>query len=244
MNSFDLNISSKVLDAALAYLAHEMKGAIKEAFRTSMPEFPDFRRNIDAQTKIISDALVRLEGALAQGDSKELRAIAGELKKQKPPDFKNLEKLLATKDDNKPILDALAKLADSISKMQTGKPIKIDEMQMRALTAVPSLSVNGGNMAARNVINTVKAITTLNTEYSYVFPANTVAWTLKLRDLSVLWYYSYTTGTLKVSGDASAYVTAPQQFLQSKDNVDWSGKTIYFEAESSSQVMEIVVYKL
>lgn len=123
---------------------------------------------------------------------------------------------------------------------------KLDQTQLRSIRAANAggLVTRGENLAARNVRTTNTAVTVVATEYSYTFPSNTVSWTLKLRDQGTLWYYAFVTGKLPNSGDGSNYVTVPQNFLQSKENVDWSGKTIYFGAELADMTMEITVYTL
>lgn len=88
------------------------------------------------------------------------------------------------------------------------------------------------------------SLSSADTEYSYTFPANTVGFDVKLRGQGTLLLYAWETGKLPTSGDSSAYATVPQNGLQSQDNVEWSGKTIYLQTGSTSQVAEIVTYQL
>lgn len=243
MNKFDLNISKQVLDSALAYLAYEMRKAIKESIGSIT--LPDTSRQIEAQTRVLSTLISNLG---KKDDPKELAEIVALLKKQKPTDFKGVEKLLTElagkKDDSKPILAALASLTEAVNKMQGNKPIKIDEMQMKALTTsqIP-LMTNGGNLAARSATVTNTSLSSANTEYSYTFPANTVNFVIKLRAQNVVLLYSWTTGKLPTSGDGTAYMTAPQGFIRGQNDLDVSGKTIYLQTASSSQTAEIEVFK-
>ena len=143
-------------------------------------------------------------------------------------------------------LDTLIEKISNIS-LSVPSTFKLDEMQMRALS---NRGISAGGQAvqpARNVTLTNLALTLTSAEYSYTFPANTTRWTIKLRDQGTLGYYSYTTGKLPTvggGGDGGNYATIPQNFLQSEDNVDWTGKVIYLGAESASQVAEITVYTL
>lgn len=152
--------------------------------------------------------------------------------------------------NNQALEDKIDTLIEAVRGIKLNAPgvVKLDEMQVRAMSnRSGGISTNGGNLAARNVTLSNLALTATNTQYTYTFPNNTVAWTIKLREQGVLGYYSFTTGTLPVvggGGDASNYGTIPQNFLQSQTNVDWSGKKIYLGAESATQVAEITVYTL
>lgn len=121
---------------------------------------------------------------------------------------------------------------------------KLEEDQLRSLRGASAGGFVGGGetLLARSVRNTQIAITDANTEYSYTFPANTLMWRLKLRAMNASFKYSWVSGTLSGSGDASAYMSVPQNFLDSRQGVDFSGKTIYFETTVAGQVMEVEVY--
>lgn len=236
----------------------------------------DLTPAINNQTNILSTIVSRVEKAIDKiKDPKfsgevsvdtsslenEMSGIAKDLKKIasiKTLDLKNVEFLLkqitnGIKDISpEKTLQEMGKTLEAILNTLGGiKPIdtfKLDEMQLRKLAgASKGISVAGEKLAARNVAITNLALTATNTEYSYTFPANTTAFTIKLRDQGTLAYYSFTTGTLPVvggGGDASKYATIPQNYLQSQEGVDWSGKVIYLGAESASQVAEITVFQL
>jgi hypothetical protein len=145
--------------------------------------------------------------------------------------------------DLSPVTEAIRALSKKLDKPST---IRLDEMQLRALSNSGG-GTNGGQLAARKITVKNLALTATDTQYSYTFPANTVAWTIKLRDQGTLGYYSFSTGTLPLAGgggDGSLYITLPQNYLHSQDGVDWSGKIIYMGAESASQVAEIISYQL
>ena len=39
-------------------------------------------------------------------------------------------------------------------------------------------------------------------------------------------------------------MTAPQNYIQSQTGVEWSGKKIFVQADTASQVLEVVSYQL
>jgi hypothetical protein len=96
---------------------------------------------------------------------------------------------------------------------------------------------------ATRISNTTVSASSTGTQYSYTFPAGTIGWLIKLRDQGTLGYYSWTGGTLPNSGSGTTYMTIPQNFLRSQDNVEYAGKTIYLGAEAASQVFEIEVFR-
>jgi len=187
---------------------------------------------------------------------KEMVRTAKEIKLSiKPVKTDNIEAALkmiynCIKDQSKSFEEGFSKMEETIKSISFNVPdtFKLEEMQLRKLAgASKGISVDGGKMAARNVAITNLALTATNTQYTFTFPANTTAFTVKLRDQGTLAYYSFTTGTLPVvggGGDGTKYATIPQNFLQSQEGVDFSGKIIYFGAESASQIAEITVFTL
>lgn len=143
-------------------------------------------------------------------------------------------------------------LADSINALAKGLDIKIpstlkiDDKQFQALSNAGSSHVGTGttplNMATR-VTNTTVTATSASVQYTYTFPSGTVGWLIKLRDQGTLGYYSWTTGKLPTSGTGTTYMTIPQNFLRSQENVEYAGKTIYLGAEAASQTFEIEVFQ-
>lgn len=138
------------------------------------------------------------------------------------------------------VLEAIKGLKIEVPKTLT---VKIDDTQIRSLR-----SGGGGGGYASRVATNVSIVNVdmplAETEYSFTFPANTVAWVVKTRAQGTLLHYAFTTGKLPISGDGSAYATVPQNFLQSQSDVEWSGKTIYLQTEKIEQLVEIISYTL
>lgn len=118
----------------------------------------------------------------------------------------------------------------------------LDDHQFRTLSNSGGSAVIPINTATR-VSNTTVAATSSSTEYSYTFPSGTVAWVIKLRDQGTLGYYSWTTGKMPAGGDSTTFMTIPQNFLRSQENVEYTGKTIYLGAEAGSQTFEIEIFR-
>lgn len=172
---------------------------------------------------------------------RELREIA---KKLSFPEIDNSDVVAAIKTlkfeskelDLTPLLDEIRKL-----KLEVPATFKIDEMQVAKMAQGGGSGMAPMTMATR-VSNTTVAISDAATEASYTFPAGTVGWLIKLRDQGTLGYYSWTTGKLPTSGDGSTYMTIPQNFLRSQQDVEYGGKTMYLGAEAAATV-EIEVFR-
>ncbi len=253
----------KIINSALKFIElkfKELGDIIVSQNKKSSESETDLTPAINNQTAILSTIVSRVENAIDKiKDPKfsgeisvdtsslenELSGIAKDLKKvsnTKTPDLKNVEFLL------KQVTKSLEAILLALGGIKPIDTFKLDDMQLRKLAgASKGVSVNGGNLAARNVAITNLALTATNTQYSFTFPANTTFYRLKLRDQGVLTFYSFTTGTLPLvggGGDGTKYTTIPQNFVQSQEGVDFSGKVIYFGSESASQVLEIEVYTL
>lgn len=115
---------------------------------------------------------------------------------------------------------------------------------MKALSDKKPVYVGGGGGTtyARNMTITNVSLASTSSEYTYTFPKGTLGWIIKLRDQGTLAYYAWTTGKLPTSGDGSAYMTIPQNFLRSQEGVNYNSKTIYLGAESNGQVLEVETY--
>ena len=218
------------------------------------------------QTNTIEKTISRVEKAIDKAKDpvvidttnleKELSRAVKDIKSSIKPinidDLKIALKMIygCIENQTKSVKESFAKLENTMQSISLNVPdtFKLEEMQLRKLAgANRGISVDGGQMAARNVAITNLALTATNTQYSYTFPANTTAFTIKLRDQGTLAFYSFTTGTLPVvggGGDASKYATIPQNYLQSQEGVDWSGKVIYLGSETASQVAEITVFTM
>lgn len=192
--------------------------------------------------------------------AREIRGIAGEIKqlsaKLKPADTTKLENeliALCRAIDKQPwdsVIGALggvkAAIEASAFNPKKGMTVKLDEMQLRQMSRGGGTTVvrgGGEQLLARQVANTVLTLTNANEEYSYTFPANTLMWRLKARAQNAKVLYSWAEGTLPTSGDGSAYMTLPANFLDSRQGVDFSGKTIYVQSETAGAVLEIETYR-
>jgi len=200
---------------------------------------PEFKVNIDLKplessitaltkqvTKTVERPPITLDAVL-----KELQLLRASIKENAP------EKIGAKIDAMDAVFRGL-KPKDSV---------KFDDKQMQGLMAALTggrggMSVGGGVLAARQVTVANVTMTTANTEYSYTFPANTVGFELRLRADDVPLLVSYTTGKLPTSGDGLAYLTVPAYFIEKTAGLDWSGKTIYFQAATASQILEVIIY--
>lgn len=156
----------------------------------------------------------------------------------------------AVYNSGKATTEAVSTLAGMIAQLiEKPFPSFPSEMKLNR-DQVAMISRSGGGIGGSGVKPATKvtmantAMASANTEYSYTFPANTTGWDVKLRSQDTLLYYAWETGKLPGSGDGSAYATVPQNGLQARDNVEWSGKTIYLETSGTSQVAEIVSYQL
>ena len=194
--------------------------------------------------------------------NRELQNIVSEIKDlgeglvKKMPENSALERglkmLLDKEQDNSKILSALSDLKTIIDKkLNIPSTIKIDDGQFRELSGTVRyggatvVGMGGGgdlkNASSITVYNL--SMPTADTEYSYAFPARTLSWTIRVRDTDVPLLYAFVTGKLPTSGDGTAYATVPAYYLQSKENVQWSSKTIYLQTASASQTCEIISYQ-
>lgn len=211
------------------------------------------KKDIQAQTRVLSAYADKLENAVKKMSDpqftidvdtsaiqRSLMAIASDIRAFKIPNLQTVETRLAG------IEGAIRSLPAAIAaniKLPTTKTasdtFKLDPMQLAQLRVG-----NGGGVAAlqgRKATLTNTTIANNSTEYSYTFPKETVAWTFKLRSQNIVAYYSWTSGKLPSGGDSSLYFTVPQNFLRSVENVDYSGRTIYFGAAAAT-VAEIEVF--
>lgn len=262
----DLKIFRTIVDAALAFLGKKIDaGAERVVTALKADQDTGVTDAINTQTRTlalingkIATALEDLKKIEVQSDVtvdtsalekslKELVAMSGNLE---IPDISNVEISLKLIYDcieegntnTKEMLAAVQKAVEAIS-LSVPSTFSLEANQLRAITgSMRSMPTNPGVLAARKVRTVNVALTSASTEYSYVFPPNTTAWNLKLRDQGTLAYYAFVTGKMPAGGDSSNYVTIPQNFVQSPDNVDWSGKTIYLGAETASQVAELTVF--
>lgn len=143
--------------------------------------------------------------------------------------------------------DMVAALGQLPRKFDFPKEFKLDNEQLRSIRSGGGSSVismpGDVKTATRWQVDTV-ALTLANTEYSYTFPTNTVSWTMKLRTQGATLYYSSATGKFPTSGDSSDYMTMLPMGTRSQDNVEWSGKTMYLQSDTATQVVELDIFTL
>lgn len=141
-------------------------------------------------------------------------------------------------------LEAIRELQGTMRslRLEVPKTVKIDDTQFRALSNVGGGAIAGGALGARSASVTNVAMTSANTQYTHIFPANTVAFELRVRSTDVPLLVAYETGKLPTSGDGSAYFTVPAYFVEKTPGLDWSGKTIYVQTASADQVLEVINY--
>lgn len=230
-NSADTSVSDAIKDQTrtLSILNAKIASALEDL------------RKIEVQSDVNIDTS-KLERSLS-----DVLAMCGTMK---IPSTGNIEASLKMIRDsiiagNAANAEGLALVQKSIASLSLAVPstFMLDQNQLRSITgSLRSMPTNPGVLAARGVRTVNVALAASTAEYSYTFPANTTAWNLKLRDQGTLSYYAFVSGKMPSGGDGSNYVTIPQNFVQSPENVDWSGKTIYLGAESDGQVAELTVF--
>ena len=124
----------------------------------------------------------------------------------------------------------------AIKQLKSTGVVKLDEMQLRALKPQGGY---GGILPARTTKITNVVMTGANTEYSHTFNKSCVSFRMKLRAGNAKFNYSWESGTLAVSGDASSYISIPASWLDSREGVEYGEKTVYFESSVASQIMEV-----
>jgi hypothetical protein len=131
-------------------------------------------------------------------------------------------------------------------KVELPQSFKLDSGQLDRIVNASGYGGGGGGgsspMAARMTMANVD-MASANTQYSYTFPKNTVGFYMKVRAQNAKFTFAWVTGKMPTSGDGTAYMTTTQNFLQSRPDVSFSEKTIYFQSDVASQVMEIESYQ-
>jgi hypothetical protein len=130
-------------------------------------------------------------------------------------------------------------------KVKLPEVVKFDKDQLKQLVSASGYGGGGSvttAMVPRTTVVANVALTTANTQYSYTLPKNAVAFYAKLRGVDQQFTYAWVTGKMPTSGDGTAYMTTTYNFLQSRDGVDFGGKTLYVQCDASSQVLEIESY--
>jgi len=188
--------------------------------------------------KLLAELSQKIGSIKLEERAVDLSPIENAIKNNKFPNFPDTVSL---DDGSKAHIASLMKM---MSKFKFPDTIKIDDMQLRALSSGRGVAVVGGGgqiQATRTTITNLE-LTDANTEYSFAFPHSTVGWVIKTRAQSVKLLYAWATGKLPTSGDGEAYITIPQNYLKSQDNVNYGNKTIYLQADVAGTVVEIETF--
>lgn len=232
----DNNTGEVMANRIAGELAELRKTLVDTLAKMSQPEF-----------------LVNTDFSPLKEDLEDINDKLSKISAKNIPSVENMEAVLVM------ILDAikmntpekLSEKFDALDVVFKGlKPkdsVKFDDVQMRALMAALTnrgITTAAGVKSATDWDVARVAITLADTEYSYTFPANTVSWTFKLRTPGQNLFYASATGKLPVSGDNTTYMTMPPMGARSQDGMEWGGKTMYFESDGASQVVEIEVFTM
>ena len=255
-----INSALKFLDVRLSRLGDKIVTALSKS------QGSDLGVNIDKQSRILATAVARIEKAIDKikdpkftGEIKidttrletELSSAVKDIKSTvKPVDIGGIQTSLkmihtaikaSNESNSKALKDGMVAIAEALESLDLVVPdtFKIDKMQMRELASGNASSIYGGAVPARKSIITRVTMADADTEYSHTFNKHAVSWRIKLEAQNAKFNYSWTTGKLKVSGDASEYISIPANWLDSRDNTEYGSRTIFFESPSSSQNMEI-----
>jgi hypothetical protein len=214
---------------AVAKILNDLRGGIdrlgKQKFAVEVDLKP-LKASVDTLTSQVASVLKREQIDFAPLVS-EMKLVRKSIEASKPPEFP-IDALDATFKGLKP--------KDSV---------KFDDQQMKGLmAALTNMGVGGGNKSAINYEVDRLVLTAADTEYSYTFPANTVSWTTKLRGGTGEVYWSSAPGKLPVSGDNTTYITMSAAEARSQDNMEWGGKTLYFESDTAAAILEIEIFTM
>lgn len=236
------------ITTALEKLSSNIKGTQETQNRilnTMAAQFEQATKRIEKPKVIVevdTDAIAKAVNKL----SSEVTTILGrDTSLNLEPLLNEIKAVRMTLNENKPKdfpIDAL----DVVFKgLKPKESVRFDDTQMKGLMAALTnrgTSVSGDVMAARSASVFNVAMAAANTEYSFTFPANTVAYELRLRATDYPVLVALSTGKLPTSGDGLAYFTVPSYFIEKTPGLDWSGKKIYLQTETTSQVVEVICY--
>lgn len=256
-----VNAALKFLEKRIASAAltvskpiEKLAGTLEKNSDTQSRSLARLEKAFESATKRMEkpsfDVNVDMDPLLAE--LKNIQQLMGVLAEKKGPDLKiaegYLKLILSAIKENSPKEFPIDAMDAVFGKLKPKDSVKFDDKQMQGLMAAltggrgNSMTVGGGVLAARTVAVDNVAMATADTEYSYTFPANTVGFELRLRADDVPLLVAYETGKLPTSGDGLAYLTVPAYFIEKTAGLDWSGKTIYVQAGTASQTLEVITY--
>lgn len=260
-----------LIDSALLYINDKITKAT-EAITRSQGKIGEevsmgLRAGAESQGRVMANAIAKLETAISKikepkftgevtFDTTGLEQAIEDIKDSiKQPDLKTIENNLTLiyrciedklREQSEAIKEGMMGMAEAVKSMSLNVPstFKIDDMQMRALKPRESLSLGGGGTKSATQVTVANVtIAVANTEYSYTFPANVVNFVLKTRAQNATLQYAWATGTLPTSGTGALYMTAPANFIRGQNDLEISGKTIYFQATLATTA-EIETYRM
>lgn len=229
--------------AALQSIGHQMS-ALSDTIKKTAPVMD--KKETKRTNKLIGQLIKSVDKAYAPEinvdvDMEELKAIATGIDTLNKGITLSLNK-------NNPQLDRLIELMEKVAakKFKVPDVIKLEENQLRQLRTVGMSGGSGGGasmLAAMKATMANVAMTVADTEYSYTLPKGTTSFYIKIRSQNTKLLFAWEAGKLPGSGDGTAYMTIPQNGMQSRPGLDLSGKTIYFESAAATQVCEIESYQ-
>ena len=258
-----LDAALKFIEKVLHKLGKDIQLGFKNEMSNVSSSMED---SVKQQSAVLAQSVKKLETAIEKIKepkfSGEIKVDTTNLEKEigiaikdiktsiKPVSLANAESALkmihtaiktSNESNSKALKDGMEAIAEALSSLNLVIPntFKIDKMQMRELASGNASSIYGGPVPARKSIITRVTMTDADTEYSHTFNQNAVSWRIKLESQGASFNYSWTTGKLKVSGDASEYISIPANWLDSRDNTEYGKRTIFFESSSSSMTLEV-----
>lgn len=199
--------------------------------------------------KRTNELIGQLSESIGQAVQKDIVVDMSELK-DITSSIDNLSDIMMKKGkEENPQLNKLIDLMEKVAKKKFVVPdtFKLEENQLRQLRTGGTTVVGGGSggsmIAATKATMANVAMAAADTEYSYTLPKGTTSFYIKIRSQNTKLLFAWAQGKLPGSGDGTAYMTIPQNGMQSRPGLDLSGKTIYFESAGTTQVCEIESYQ-
>jgi len=229
---------------SLSSVVSDLKDAVKSQvsaadFQASNTAVVGKITQLLSETKNCTTAIKNLK---VEAPSTDLSPVVGSIE-QLTTSIIDLEEQVA-KNSPAQLESLVSKLIDATNSIKLNVPstMKLDDMQVRKMSS-GGLGGGGMRLATTALVANV-ALTATNTEYSYTFPANTVSFTMKMRDPAGKLYYSFTSGKMPAGGDSSLYGTVGNGEFRSQDGLELSRKTIYLGSDTASMVAELTVYTM
>ena len=260
--SLDIGDATSQLESAAKNLT-ELSQTLQKNEATR--NFTDVRRELSSVARTIADAATALRTSAQTDYTKEFKQTHQLLKsateairaiklKERDIDLSKLSDIeealktlisLTSSRDTSALERKIDQLIEAFSNFSVNVPstVSINPRQVKVLATAAASGGRGQQIATQASVTNV-SMASADTQYSHTFSANTTSFYMKLRSQNTKFFYSWESGKLPGAGDGSAYMTTGQNFLQSRPGLEISGKTIYFETATTSQVMEIEEYTM